>query len=169
MDGTNVAYSSLLPSGFQVIGLSTTGPVTASQFARDRSISGGGQRLAEVIIYTDELTQPVKQGVIKHLLGKWKNVARSFSEIKAASGSTLSIEDGVIHTESLSGAGTVSVDRIAASAVSAGDSAGETGTLSFSGDLVITSYSIHYTKLYDLPSEQLLRIIFIVPVAEDSR
>jgi hypothetical protein len=58
--------------------LTPTASVTASAFAYDRGNSYGGQRLAEVLVYTNALSETVKRGIRSHLLGKWKNVVRTF-------------------------------------------------------------------------------------------
>ena len=74
VDGVERTIDYELPSGFHIIHLRTTGNVTASSFARDRSnVNYGGQRLQEVIVYTKTLTDAEAESVYDYLNGKWLN------------------------------------------------------------------------------------------------
>ena len=72
VDGVERTIDYELPSGFHIIHLRTTGNVTASSFARDRSnINYGGQRLQEVVVYTSTLTDAQAGSVYNYLKAKW--------------------------------------------------------------------------------------------------
>ena len=72
VDGVERTIDYELPSGFHIIHLRTTGDVTASSFARDRSnVNFGGQRLQEVIVYTSTLTDAQAGEVYDYLDKKW--------------------------------------------------------------------------------------------------
>ncbi|MDD2601266.1 MAG: hypothetical protein PHO37_18945, partial [Kiritimatiellae bacterium] len=135
VDGQTVSFSHQLAAGFHLISFATTGPVTASRFARDRQSSAGGQRLAEVLIYTNVLSAGFRQGMQSHLLGKWKNQARSFAQVRATGGSMITLAAGVMDIALLEGSGAVKASRIAVDLLSPGDVAGQVGALSVTGDL----------------------------------
>ena len=72
VDGVERTIDYELPSGFHIIHLRTTGNVTASSFARDRSnVNYGGQRLQEVVVYTSTLTDAQAGSVYNYLKAKW--------------------------------------------------------------------------------------------------
>ena len=72
VDGVERTIDYELPSGFHIIHLRTTGNVTASSFARDRSnVNYGGQRLQEVVVYTSTLTDAQAGSVYRYLKAKW--------------------------------------------------------------------------------------------------
>ncbi len=70
VDGTATGLS----GSYQVIALRTSGNVTAGQFAhdRDQTSRGGGQRLGEVIVYTNVLSDAQMAQVEAYLLNKWQ-------------------------------------------------------------------------------------------------
>lgn len=63
-----------LSGGYQVVALRTTGNVLAGQFARDRWLAdrSGGQRLGEVIVYTNALSEAEMAQVEAYLMSKWQ-------------------------------------------------------------------------------------------------
>ncbi len=63
-----------LSGGYQVVALRTTGNVLAGQFARDRWLTerSGGQRLGEVIVYTNALSEAEMAQVEAYLMSKWQ-------------------------------------------------------------------------------------------------
>ena len=70
VDGTATGFS----GGYQVVALRAVGDVTAGQFAHDRTQTarGGGQRLGEVIVYTNALSDAQMAQVEAYLLNKWQ-------------------------------------------------------------------------------------------------
>ncbi len=66
-----------LPSSFCVVSVIPTTPARASAFALDRSVTSrsGGQRLAEVILYTHTLTDQERRDTEAYLMRKWLNRA----------------------------------------------------------------------------------------------
>ena len=71
VDGVVRTIDYALSEGFHLIHLRTTGNVTASRFAQDRTVNFGGQRLQEVIVYTSPLTDAQADEVYDYLNEKW--------------------------------------------------------------------------------------------------
>jgi len=75
IDGVSVDNTMVgLSGGYQVVALRTTGDVMAGQFAHDRWLTerGGGQRLGEVIVYTNALSDTEMAQVEAYLMQKWQ-------------------------------------------------------------------------------------------------
>ena len=70
VDGEPRTFDYALPSGFHLIHLRTTGPVSAGAFARDRGLSFGGQRIAEAIVYNYTLPDSAATSIVNYLTGK---------------------------------------------------------------------------------------------------
>jgi len=139
VDRDTVTPSFVLPAGFHVISLVSTGPVTASTFAHDRSNRSGGQRLAEALVYDYTLPALVRQAVTDSLLAKWKGVysPRSLGILRVADGGSLVCPYDLLEVGALEGEGAISAAGLQAAAVSAGDEAGMTGTLAVTGGLTL--------------------------------
>ncbi|MBR4172195.1 MAG: hypothetical protein IKR48_11145 [Kiritimatiellae bacterium] len=63
--------------GYQVLTIRPTGPVEVGQFAHDRELSAtssrdGGQRLGEVLIFTEALDDATVVKIENYLISKWK-------------------------------------------------------------------------------------------------
>jgi len=139
VDRDTVTPSFVLPPGFHVISLVSTGAVTASTFAHDRTNRSGGQRLAEVLVYDYTLPALVRQAVTDSLLAKWKGVypPRSLGTLRVAHGGSLVCPYDLLEVGALEGTGAISSAGIQAAAVSAGDGAGMIGTLAVNGGLTL--------------------------------
>ncbi|HQA39433.1 MAG TPA: hypothetical protein PLW27_11025, partial [Kiritimatiellia bacterium] len=75
IDGVSVDNTMVgLSGGYQVVALRTTGDVMAGQFAHDRWLTGrsGGQRLGEVVVYTNALSDTEMAQVEAYLMQKWQ-------------------------------------------------------------------------------------------------
>ena len=109
-----------LPSGFCVVSVIPTTPARASAFAQDRDTGSrsGGQRLAEVILYTRALSDAERRGTEAYLMRKWLNRAApgygapELTQIPAVSYTVPSFSvrvegDGTAALGQLTGGGTV--------------------------------------------------------------
>jgi len=115
LDGVRVAAptSQKLSGGYQLIEILTTDATTADLFAADRTFieRGGGQRLAEVIIYDRLLTESERSQTEAYLNKKWFGK----SAAPAAPLGTVAVADGTgfgayglpVQINRLEGAGTV--------------------------------------------------------------
>ncbi len=76
VDGESVSSGYVLPAGFHIIHLRTTGKVNADQFARDRGgqYANGGQMLGEVIIYDSTLSNEDAATLYGYLRSKWFSI-----------------------------------------------------------------------------------------------
>lgn len=78
LDGTVVnGETTGFNGGYQVLTIRTTGPVAVGQFAHDRERADtasrdGGQRLGEVLIFTEALDDATVAKIETYLLNKWK-------------------------------------------------------------------------------------------------
>ena len=75
LNGRSVGDPTGLGGGYDIVSLRTTGPVRASAFSMDRDRkyrnATGGQRLAEVIIFNEKLTDGETDIVEAYLASKW--------------------------------------------------------------------------------------------------
>jgi len=144
VDQVAVTPSFVLPAGFHVISLVSTGPVTASCFARDRSNRYGGQRLAEVLVYDYTLPALVRQAVTDSLLAKWKGVypPRTLDALRVADGGSLVCPYDLLEVGALEGAGSVTAAGLRTGSVSPGDGAGMIGTLAVAGGLTLANGAV---------------------------
>lgn len=77
------AYNTAVGTGYGLITLIPTGGVCASRLCQDRDISGrtGGKRIAELIIFTEPITDAQRDAVEAYLMNKW------FIEVPTPTGS----------------------------------------------------------------------------------
>ncbi len=108
----------LIPTGYQLISLVTSGNVQANAFCNDRNISAryGGQRIAEILIYDRALADGERQAVETYLRKKWDMAAEDTSSYNrlhrltvAGENTTVSKEGGNLSVGSFKGVGTGSV------------------------------------------------------------
>ena len=62
-------------------------------FASERGNIYGGQRIAECIVYSNQLSAAEREAVSAYLYGKWKNEI-AVGELEVAAGATVSVPDG---------------------------------------------------------------------------
>jgi hypothetical protein len=90
----------LIPTGYQLISLVTSGNVQANAFCNDRNISAryGGQRIAELLIYDKALTDAERKAVETYLRKKWNTATEDTSEFNRIYNLTIAGSDTVIAT-----------------------------------------------------------------------
>lgn len=90
----------LIPTGYQLISLTTLGNVQANSFCNDRNMASrfGGQRIAEIIIYDKVLTDPERKAVETYLRKKWNTATEDTSEYNRLYNLTIAGSDTVIAT-----------------------------------------------------------------------
>ena len=93
--GTVNGTTTGLSGGYQLLDLTTTASVTASNLANDRSIGGrqGGQRIGEMIVFNTALTNAQRVAVDQYLDAKWFGVGPlpSTTPVTLAPGATLDL------------------------------------------------------------------------------
>jgi len=144
VDGVPVASSAALAPGFHVISFASTVPVTAEAFARVGTwVYNGGQRLGEVLIYTNSLTEASRQSIRDYLTAKWmaKGIsARPLDTLAVSAGSRLAVPGCPIAADAVSGAGTIAAPGVTVGrTLSAGDAAGDIATLMVEGGLTLSN------------------------------
>ena len=145
IDGLSVLSSATLTPGFHVISFASTVPVTAAAFARIGSdvVYSGGQRLGEVLIYTNTLSEASRQSIREYLTAKWMaggTGTRPLDRLDVAAGGLVAVPAGRLAVGTLTGAGTVTALGVtAAGTVSAGDADGAVATLTVNGGLALTN------------------------------
>ena len=123
-----------LPAGFHVIHVRTknAASASASDFANDRGFIMGGQRLAEVLIYTNQTSDAQRDAVETYLRNKWLGAevaGCAYGTVQVAAGSTVTLPRQAA-VDSVTGPGTVTAkDRVTVRNVSGG--------ASFAGDVVL--------------------------------
>ena len=123
-----------LPAGFHVIHVRTknAASASASDFANDRGFIMGGQRLAEVLIYTNQTSDAQRNAVEAYLRNKWLGAevaGCAYGTVQVAAGSTVTLPRQAA-VDSVTGPGTVTAkDRVTVRNVSGG--------ASFAGDVVL--------------------------------
>ena len=124
----------VLPAGFHVIHVRTKNAATASasDFANDRGYIMGGQRLAEVLVYTNQTSDAQRDAVEAYLRNKWLGAqvaGCAYGTVQVAAGSTVTLPRQAA-VDSVTGPGTVTAkDRVTVRNVSGG--------ASFAGDVVL--------------------------------
>ena len=84
-----------LNSGFHVVAITTTGDAAADSFARDHLNHGGGQKLAEVVIYNRELSLDERRQAEAYLMRKWfGNPPPTDASAGAGQAASLTLESG---------------------------------------------------------------------------
>ena len=121
IDGMACGSEAPLPAGFHLVHLRTTGNVRANAFARNRGLSWGGQRIAEVIIYNRELTDAEAHSASLYLTGKWRSsgipAEHTFDTLQVAENATLDVGERKVTAADVNCLGTIraasfSADRI---------------------------------------------------------
>jgi autotransporter-associated beta strand protein len=111
--------TTLIPTGYQMISLTTLGTVQANALCRDRDIAGrnGGQRIAEILIYDRVLTEAERKIVEAYLRKKWATATESTADYNRLSALTIAGENTGVSKEgdslfvgNLKGVGTSSVN-----------------------------------------------------------
>ena len=124
----------VLSAGFHVIHVRTKNAATASasDFANDRGYIMGGQRLAEVLIYTNQTSDAQRDAVEAYLRNKWLGAqvaGCAYGTVQVAAGSTVTLPRQVA-VDSVTGPGMLAAkDRVTVRNVSGG--------ASFAGDVVL--------------------------------
>ena len=141
---------------YQVIALRTTGNILAGQFAHDRVQSStdrrhGGQRLGEVIVYTNALTDAEMLAVEAYLMAKWQRPGtRSFTAALAhvdaptegqppATG-TFAADSRLLNVGELTGSGLLS--KTGDATLMLGDFSAYTGQLTLEGGRTILNGAV---------------------------
>ncbi len=114
LDGARVApLSKPLSGGYQLIEILTTDATTADVFAGDRDSTpgrGGGQRLAEVLIYDRPVTERERLQTESYLLNKWfggTTAGAGLGTVVVTDGSGIAAEVSPMTVNRLVGTGTV--------------------------------------------------------------
>ena len=111
VDGVVRAMDYPLPDGFHLVHLRTTGNVRANAFARNRSYSYGGLRIAEVAVYNRVLADDEARSATFGLLGKWLGAgitsARAFETLQVSERATLDLSGMSVSVSNLHCRGTV--------------------------------------------------------------
>lgn len=96
VDGESRNQDYVLPAGFHLIHLRTTGDVRANAFARNRNLSWGGQRIAEVLVFNRVLTDDEAAGVHDYLDGKWFGGPATYAlkDLTIAGDASLTVDTG---------------------------------------------------------------------------
>jgi hypothetical protein len=130
-NGVRVATptTTLIPTGYQMISLTTLGNVQANAFCSDRNYANrfGGQRIAEVLIYDRVLNDAERKAVEAYLRKKWNTASEDTSAFNRLQTLTIAGENTVVAREgasisvaNLKGVGTGSVNFIDGVAVENG-------------------------------------------------
>ena len=132
VDGETRAMDYPLPDGFHLVHLCTTGNVRANAFARNRSYSYGGQRIAEMAVYNRTLTDEEARLATLGLLGKWRgtgvSAARAFETLRVAENAVLDLSGMAVSASNLLCRGTIRAASLAPEAIRlTSDGAGLTG------------------------------------------
>ena len=128
-----------IPSGFHVLHLRTKDgtPATAGNFANDRGNIMGGQRLAEVIVFTNQTSEAERAAVEAYLRNKWLGAGVTGGEygtVRVAAGATATLPRAA-SAGSITGAGrVVTRDGLTVRNVS--------GSVSFAGDLTLAENAV---------------------------
>lgn len=93
--------TTLIPTGYQLISLTTLGNVQANAFCSDRNYANrfGGQRIAEVLIYDKALNDGERKAVEAYLRKKWATATESTAEYNRLSSLTIAGENTAISKE----------------------------------------------------------------------
>ena len=110
-DGT----STVIPEGFHVVRVQTTGNMHAGTFGMDRGTnqSYGGMRMAEAMIFNRTLSDDEGAMAMNYLRAKWLNQStvatrtQSLASVHLAPDAVFAFNDGIVSVTALSGAGTV--------------------------------------------------------------
>ena len=155
LDGTNVAYNAVYPSGFHLLSIQPTQNVSISSISMDRNCNSGGNSIGEYVAYKTAHSPAVFDYIQQSLMRKWLGTARpawltQFSSLRAATGSSLTLrtEAGVSAAE-LSGGGTIVAHEIGGVSSLAIDGAVDgltvdgTVTLASAGTITLTEPSLN--------------------------
>jgi fibronectin-binding autotransporter adhesin len=130
-------------NGYNLVALSTTGPVIADSFNSDRdSTHSGDQSQAEVLIYDFPLSSDQMKAVEDYLSAKWflggpgggKGSLPATSPVVIAAAATLDVAGNVTTIGPLSGAGSVTLGSGALTVNSNGTDSTFSGVISGAGD-----------------------------------
>ncbi|HNX35605.1 MAG TPA: hypothetical protein PKM57_13310 [Kiritimatiellia bacterium] len=139
LDGLRVASptAQTLSGGYQLIEILTTDNTTADLFAGDRDSCpgrGGGQRLAEVLIYDRLLTERERQQTENYLNRKWfgrSAAGAGFGTVSVEDGAEVSAEVVPLVVNRLLGVGTIV--KSGSDTLTLSDTTGFTGTVEVTG------------------------------------
>ena len=118
LDGTNVAYNAVYPSGYHLVSIQPTQNVSVSSISMDRNCNSGGNSIGEYIAYKTAHSPEVFDYIQQSLMRKWFGTARpawltSFSSIRAATGTSLTLRtEAEVSAAELAGGGTIIAPEI---------------------------------------------------------
>ena len=113
LDGTNVSYNTVYPSGFHLVSLQPTNAISISSIAMDRNCNSGGNRFALYVGYKQAHEEEVFDYIQSKIMYKWLNGPqptwiRNLSRINASTDATVTIQtEDVLNVAELSGGGTI--------------------------------------------------------------
>ena len=120
VDGTEVAYSSVLPAGFHLVSAAPTADTSLGAIGADRNCVAGGCQVGEFLGFTTALSPDERDILQAHLMAKWLGTAEpgwtnSVASVSVAAGSALSLgANDSLRVSALEGEGTVELDRLIA-------------------------------------------------------
>ena len=118
LDGTNVSYNTVYPSGFHLVSLQPTNAINISSISMDRNCNSGGNRFALYVGYKRAHEEDVFDYIQSKLMYKWLNGPRpiwirNLSRINASTDAAVTIQtEDVLNVGELSGGGTITAPAL---------------------------------------------------------